>query len=87
MRDSASVIVCPLTHVINLSISQGVVLDDLMSAMVVPLFKENEKTEVGIYQPVSISSIISKVFERVAYDQVEACLDQKKTFVQISVRF
>ena len=78
VRDSASVIACPLTHVINLSIIQGVVPDDLKSARVVPLFKKNDKTEVGNYRPVSILSIISKVFERVVYDQVEAYLDQKK---------
>ena len=54
VRDSASVIACPLTHVINLSIIQGVVPDDLKSARVVPLFKKNDKTEVGNYRPVSI---------------------------------
>ena len=29
VRDSASLIACPLTHVVNLSIIQGVVPDDL----------------------------------------------------------
>ena len=38
-RESASIIVCPLTHIINLSIIQGVIPDDLKSARVVPLFK------------------------------------------------
>ena len=78
MRDSASVITCPLTHVIKLSIIQGVVPNDPKSAKVVRLFKKNDKTEVGNYRPVSILSIISKVFERVVYCQVEAYLDQKK---------
>ena len=68
------------------SIIQGVVPGDLKSARVVPLFKKNDKTEVGNYRPVSIISIISKVFERVVYEQVEAYLDQK-AFVQISVWF
>ena len=52
--------------------------DDLKSARVVPLFKRGDKTEVGNYRPVSILTIISKVFERVFYDQVESYLDQKK---------
>ena len=56
---------------------QGVVPYDLKSARIVPLFKKNDKTEVGNYRPVSILSIISNVFERVVYDQVEAYLDQK----------
>ena len=47
VRDSASTIVCPLTHIINLSIIQGVAPDDLKSDRVVPLFKKNDKTEAG----------------------------------------
>ena len=74
---NSSIIACPLTHVINLSLIQGVP-DDLKSARVVPLFKKSDKKEVGNYRPVSIWMIISKVFERVVYDQVESYLEQKK---------
>ena len=38
VRDGASIIACPLTHVINLSLIQGVVPDDLKSARVALLF-------------------------------------------------
>ena len=58
VRDGASSIACPLTNVINLSLIQGVVPDDLKSARVVPLFKKSDKTEVGNYRPVSILTII-----------------------------
>ena len=57
-----------------LSIIQRVVPDDLKTARVVPLFKKNDKTEVGNYRPVSILSIVSKVLERVVYDQMEEYL-------------
>ena len=75
-KDIASIIACPLRHVINLSLIQGIVTDDLKSARVVPIFKKNDKTEVGNYRPVTILSIISKVFERVVYDQLETYLDE-----------
>ena len=78
VRDSASIIVCQLSHIINLSLIQGIVPDDLKSARAVPLFKKNDKTEVGNYRPVSILSIISKVFERVVYDQIQTYLDDRK---------
>ena len=54
VRDSASIIVCPLSHVINLSLIHGIVPDVMKSARVVPLFKKNDKTEVGNYRLVSI---------------------------------
>ena len=77
VRYGASIIACPLTHVINLSLIQDVVPDDLKSARAVPLFGKSDKTEVGNYRPVSILTIISKVFERVVYVQVDSYLDQK----------
>ena len=81
IRDGASIIACPLTHVISLSLIQGVVPDDLKSARVVSLFKKSDKTEVGNYRPVSILSIISKVFEKVVYDQIESYLNDKKIVI------
>jgi hypothetical protein len=76
VKDSAPIIAGPLSHIINLSLIQGVVPDDLKSARVVPLYKKNDKTEVGNYRPVSILSILSKIYERVVYDQVEEYLSK-----------
>ena len=84
--DGASIIACPLTHVINLCLIQGVVPVALKSARV-PLFRKNDKTEVGNYRPVSILTIISKVFERVVYDHVESYLDQKKLLYKFQSGF
>ena len=77
IKDGASIIASPLTHVINLSIIQGSVPDDLKLARVIPLFKKNDKTEVSNYRPVSILCILSKVFEKVIFDQVEEYLNDK----------
>lgn len=61
--------------------------DDLKSARVVPLFKKSDKTEVGNYRPVSILSIISKVFEKVVYDQIESYLNDKKLLYKFQSGF
>ena len=61
--------------------------DDLKSARVVPLFKKSDKTEVGNYRPVSILSIISKVFEKVVYDQIESHLNDKKLLYKFQSGF
>jgi len=74
--DSADVIAYPLAHVINLSLIQGIVPDELKAARVVPLFKKSDKTKVENYRPVSILAVFSKIFERVVYDQVESYLNE-----------
>lgn len=55
-KDESPVIVGLLTH-INLSLLQGVVPEDLKSARVVSLFRENNKLFVGNYRPVSTLNI------------------------------
>ena len=58
VKDAATSLTKPITYIINLSITSGIVPDQLKSARVKPLFKKNNRTEVGNYRPVSILSII-----------------------------
>jgi hypothetical protein len=46
-RDGASIITQTLTHVINLSVIQGVVPGELKSARVILIVKKHDKTDVG----------------------------------------
>ena len=70
-----------------MSLIQDIVPDDLKAARVVPIFKKNDKTEVENYRPLSILSIISKVFERVVYDQLVTYLDKRKLFYDLQSGF
>ncbi len=74
LRDSGGVTSSILTYIINLSIRQGVFPNDMKNARVVPLFKKNNRADVGNYRPVSILSTISKIFERLVYEHVEEYL-------------
>jgi len=87
VSDGASIICCPLTHVINLSIIQGVVPDDFKAARVVPLYKKGNKNEVGNYRPVSILCIVTKILERIVYDQVENYLNKQKLLYEFQSGF
>ena len=42
--------------------------------MFTPLFKHGERSDIDNYRPVSVVSIIGKVFERIIYDQLFAYL-------------
>ena len=74
LRDSAPGISKQITFIINLSIQSNTVPANFKKAKVVPLFKKDNKFDVGNYRPVSILSTLSKVLERVVYDQTEKYL-------------
>ena len=78
IKDGSSVIAKPLTHIVNLSITTGNIPDDLKAARVVPLYKKKGKTNVENYRPISVLSIISKVFEKVVFNQLNNFLTEHK---------
>ena len=45
-------------------------------ARIVPLYKKNSKTHVGNYRPISVLSVISKVFEQVVFLQLSDYLSE-----------
>ena len=65
-----SVISEPITHIINLSLSSGVVPRELKIARVIPIFKTGDRGLFNNYRPVSVLSIFSKLLERVMYNRL-----------------
>jgi hypothetical protein len=70
IKDGAHVIVSPLAYVVNLSLRTSNVPDDFKTARVVPLYKKGDCNQEGNYRPVSILPVVSKIFERLVYNQV-----------------
>ena len=72
----ADLISSPICNIFNQSISQGVFPDDWKSARVAPLFKQGDRDDLNKYRPISVISVVAKVFERIIYDQVYAYLEE-----------
>jgi len=87
IKDGAKFITTPLTFIVNLSISSSRIPDDLKAAKITPIYKKNSKTEAGNYRPVSILSIISKVFEKAVYEQVDHYLSDNKLLYEYQSGF
>lgn len=60
----------PLTHIFNLSISSGVFPNKLKIAKLVPLYKKNDKRDCANYRPIAITSIFSKLLEKIMYSRL-----------------
>ena len=68
----------PLSHLINLSMEQGIVPDELKLARVVPIFKSGDKTQTLNYRPISVLPSLSKLFERVIHNRISKFLEKYK---------
>ena len=53
-----------LTHIFNLVISTGIIPKDWKSARVTPIFKADSKVDPANYRPISVLSVIAKLFEK-----------------------
>ena len=78
MQAAGNSIVGPLTHIFNQSLRTGIFPDEWKIAKVTPIHKADEKNVCGNYRPVSVISVVSKVFEKVVYEQLMQYLEQHK---------
>ena len=70
---SAHFLAAPLTHVINLSISNGDVPKRMKQARVRAIYKnKGDRKLCGNYRPISILPIFSKILERVVTNQLHS---------------
>ena len=70
IKDSIDKIIFPITGIINLSITSGIVPNQLKIARVIPLFKSGEQDIFTNYRLVSVLPAFSKILERVMYNRL-----------------
>ena len=76
------VLVDPLTVIINQSLCTGIFPDNLKLAKVVPLFKKGNPHFLDNYRPISLLSTLSKIFEKVVFQQVYTYFTDNKLFYE-----
>ena len=60
----------PLSSIINLSFTSGIVPDQMKIAKVIPIYKGGPKEEVSNYHPISILPLFSKILEKCVYNSL-----------------
>ena len=70
IKETINLVIFPLTNIINLSITSGIVPKQLKIARVIPLYKSGEQDIFTNYRPVSVLPAFSKILERVMFNRV-----------------
>ena len=70
VKKCAAHILTPLTHILNLSLRDGIFPDSLKISRVCPIHKQGSRTELNNYRPISCLPVFSKIFEKIVYCQL-----------------
>ena len=79
IKEVLDLIVQPLTYITNLSLSSGIVPDQMKIARVVPLFKTGDLSQFTNYRPVSVLPAFSKCLEGTVYNRLINFLNKFNT--------
>ena len=60
----------PLTFLINQSLNSGIFPDKLKIAKILPIYKKDNEHSLNNYRPISLLPVISKIFEKVIFQQL-----------------
>ena len=70
LKETVEQISIPLARVFNLSLKEGVVPFEWKEANIIPLFKKGSRNKSENYRPVSLTSVICKLLERLIKDHM-----------------
>lgn len=68
-----------LTEIINSSLLNGIVPDQLKAAKVIPVFKKGDKQNCENYRPISILLFFTKYLEKIMHRRLSSFINKTKT--------
>ena len=67
IKGVAGIISESLSIIFNKSLISGIFPDDIKSARVAPIFKSGERSDANNYRPISVLSVLTKIFEKIVF--------------------
>ena len=87
LKEGKNELAIPLCTLFNLSLQQKVFPSDWKKANIVPVFKKDDPQKVNNYRPVSLLSVVSKVFERCVYKYIHNFIHDNQLLSQHQLGF
>ena len=87
LKDGANILAKPMAKICNISISSGLFTRDCKIAELKPLYQKASKTNPENFRPISLLPLISRVIERIVYNQVDNFLLQNNILYKFQSGF
>ncbi len=83
------VLIEPILIIVNQTLHTGIFLDKLKIAKLNPIYKKDENTQFTNYRPISLLLILSRIFERVIFNQLYSSFKHINFFIvaNMALRF
>ena len=78
LKMAVSIVAPSLTAIFTKSILTGIYPTEWKTTRVTPVFKNGVKSNLNNYRPISVIPVVSKVFEKIVYDQLYQYLNDNK---------
>ena len=87
LKELAHVLAPSLALLYNASLKQGCLPCDWKTASVTPLFKKGNRSDPTNYRPVSLTSVCSKILERIIHSHIMVHLDRHNILPIVNMVF
>ena len=87
MKDTIDFIIEPITHILNQSLSSGIVPKQRKIAKVVPIYKSSDQNTFKNNRPVSLLPAFSKLLAKIVFRQLMTFLTEHNIFMKINMDF
>ena len=77
----------PISKIVNQSLESGIFPNKLKIGKVTPLYKKDEVHLIENYRPISVLPAISKIFEKIMYNQISKYFNVNKLFFESQYGF
>ena len=84
LKECSQSLAFSLSIIFRRSLYSGVIPDEWLTANITPLFKKGNKLEPTNYRPVSLTSIVCKIMEKMIKNVMMAHLKVNKTYWQVN---
>jgi hypothetical protein len=82
VKQCINVLKRPLINIYIASLESGIFPDQLKVAKVIPLYKKGDRKDIGNYRPIALSSVFSKLLEKLMYTRVISLSEQNKIITE-----